>query len=100
MSNGSLSEPSGHVGRVPRPGARARSAGSTTPRWPTVVIAHYPKIEPELRPQAVELLSQRESWARPLVDAVQKGVIPPGDLNVNQIRKLLARQGRRPSSAE
>ncbi len=53
-------------------------------------IENYPRLEPELRPRAVELLAERGLWHAPLVQAVLEKTIPSGDLNVNQIRKLLA----------
>jgi putative membrane-bound dehydrogenase-like protein len=60
------------------------------PGLATLVITHYPRMEPELRPQAVELLTQRDVWRLPLVTAVRQARIPSSDLNANQIRRLLA----------
>ncbi|WP_406695282.1 PVC-type heme-binding CxxCH protein [Singulisphaera sp. Ch08] len=58
------------------------------PKVAAIILAAYPKMEPELQPKAVELLTQRTSWSKPLVKAVAAKVIPPTILNVNQIRRL------------
>jgi putative membrane-bound dehydrogenase-like protein len=55
-----------------------------------IAIASYSKMEPELQPRAIELLTQRTAWAKPFLEAVARQKIPPGALNVNHIRKLLA----------
>jgi putative heme-binding domain-containing protein len=47
-------------------------------------------MEPELQPRAIELLTQREVWSKQLMDAIAAKKIPPGAVNVNQVRKLLA----------
>jgi putative heme-binding domain-containing protein len=60
------------------------------PRVAAVVLADYPKMEPDLRPRAVELLTQRAAWGRQLVRAVAAKQVPAAALNVNQVRRLLA----------
>ena len=60
----------------------------------TAVLAAYPGMEPELQPRAVELLTQRTSWSKKLLQAIADKKVPAGVLNVNQVRKLLA--GRDP----
>jgi putative heme-binding domain-containing protein len=55
-----------------------------------LVLAAYPKMEPDLQPKAVELLTQRPAWGKQLVRAIAAKKVPAGALNVNQIRKLLA----------
>jgi len=52
------------------------------------VLRAYPDLEPELRPKAIELLTQRATWGAMLVSAVESKQVSPGDLNGNQIRKL------------
>jgi putative membrane-bound dehydrogenase-like protein len=59
------------------------------PRVAALVLARYPSLEPELRPKAVELLTQRPAWSRALLRAVERGQVPDSALNVNQLRKLL-----------
>src|SRR5262249_20622032 len=61
-----------------------------TPRVAEVVLARYEKLEPELQPRAVELLTQRTSWSRQLLQAIGKKQVPASALNVNQVRRLLA----------
>ena len=55
-----------------------------------IVLARYEAMEPELQPRAVELLTQRTTWSKRLVQAIHAKKIPSEALNVNQIRKLLA----------
>jgi hypothetical protein len=38
-----------------------------------VLLAQDPKLAPELQPLAVDLIMQRESWAKKLIDAVLAG---------------------------
>ena len=60
------------------------------PRVAEIVLAHYPAMEPELKPRAIELLTQRDAWGRALLLAVARKQIPADVLNLNQVRKLLA----------
>jgi putative heme-binding domain-containing protein len=55
-----------------------------------VVIAMYPQLEADLKPRAIELLTQRASWSKQLVAHIGDDQIPASAVNVNQIRKLLA----------
>ncbi len=59
------------------------------PKIAPLVLRAYPKLDPSLQPRAVELLTQRTSWSRALMEAVGKGVVPASAVNVNQIRRLL-----------
>jgi putative membrane-bound dehydrogenase-like protein len=60
------------------------------PTVAALVLANYSRMEPDLQPKAIELLTQRAIWTLPLLQAIGKKEIPPNVLNVNQIRKLLA----------
>ncbi|MBI3866502.1 MAG: c-type cytochrome, partial [Planctomycetia bacterium] len=60
------------------------------PQVAEVVVAAYPKLEPDVQPKAVELLTQRAGWARELLAAIGSKKIPPEALGINQVRKLLA----------
>ncbi len=60
------------------------------PKVGALVLALYPKLEPVLKPRAIELLTQRASWSLDLLKAVADGTIPSQALNQNQVRKLLA----------
>ena len=59
------------------------------PKVAAIVLAAYPKLDPELKPRAIELLTQRDAWGQALVDAVGRKEVPADAANVNQIRKLL-----------
>ena len=55
-----------------------------------VVLHRYPKMEPELQPKAIELLTQRAAWSKALLKQVEQKKIPAGAINVNQVKKMLA----------
>ena len=59
------------------------------PKVAAFVLEIYPKLEPELKPRAVELLSQRSVWGQALMEAVGKGIVPASSVNLNQVRRLL-----------
>jgi putative membrane-bound dehydrogenase-like protein len=59
-----------------------------SPEVAKVVMASYPRLEPDLQPKAVELLTQRVAWTKVLLDAVERKVVPTSALSVNQIRLL------------
>ncbi len=54
------------------------------------VLAAYPRLEAELKPQAIELLTGRATWSKQLLAAIGDGRLPTSALNMNQVRKLLA----------
>ena len=56
------------------------------------VLKSYDAFEPELKPKAVELLTQRVAWARQLLDSIGRKELPATVLNANQVAKLLARK--------
>ena len=58
-------------------------------RIPTVVLDRYAAMEPDLRPRAVELLTQRPAWGKALLQAIAQKKLPASVLNVNQARRLL-----------
>lgn len=60
------------------------------PRVAAIVISAFPQLEPEVAPRAIELLTQRPSWAGALLDAIAGKAIAASALNVNQIKRLLA----------
>jgi len=55
-----------------------------------VVLEAYARLEPNLQPRAIELLTQRTSWGKQLLQTMAKKTIPATALNVNQARRLLA----------
>ncbi len=65
-------------------GRRADSSIAAT------VLTLYPRMEKDVQPRAIELLTQRTSWSKQLLQAVADKKISPDALNVNQVRKLLA----------
>jgi putative membrane-bound dehydrogenase-like protein len=65
-----------------------------SPKVAEIVLTAYPRLERELQPRAVELLTQRAAWTKALIDAIERKVVPSSSLNVNQIRKLGASKDR------
>ncbi|MEX0979169.1 MAG: c-type cytochrome, partial [Pirellulales bacterium] len=55
-----------------------------------VILTNYPKLEPELKPRAIEVLTERRAWAGQLLDAIGRDEIPATALNANQVRQLIA----------
>jgi putative heme-binding domain-containing protein len=64
------------------------------PKLADVILAQYPRLAPEVQPLAIELVMQREPWARKLLDAVLKDRLPKGALNANHLRKILESNDR------
>lgn len=60
------------------------------PEIAEIALSAYPTMEPELRPQAIELLTGRSGWSRRLLAEIAAGKIPKEAVNMNQVRKLLA----------
>ena len=65
-------------------------AGLDAPRVAEIVLRNYAAMEPELRPRALELLTQRPAWSQALLKAIAAKAISKDALNFTQIRKLLA----------
>ncbi|WP_422931630.1 PVC-type heme-binding CxxCH protein [Singulisphaera sp. PoT] len=59
------------------------------PRVADAVLADYAKLEPDLQPRVIELLTQRASWSKLLLAAIGKGGVSKDSLNVNQVRRLM-----------
>jgi putative heme-binding domain-containing protein len=63
---------------------------SDSPQVAALVLAGYPKYEPELQPKAIELLTQRPTWSKTLLQAIGANKIPASVLNANQVARLQA----------
>jgi putative membrane-bound dehydrogenase-like protein len=59
-----------------------------------LILAQYPKLAIEIQPLAIDLLMQREPWARKLLDAVLAGKLPKAVLNANHLRKIMETDDR------
>lgn len=64
------------------------------PKLAEVLLGAYPKLAPESQPLAVDLIMQRERWARKLLDAVLVNKLPRGVLNANHLRKIVESNDR------
>ena len=58
------------------------------PKLAGFILARYRKLDPELQPRAIELLTQRAHWARQLLLAIGEKQIDSAAINVNQARRL------------
>ena len=59
------------------------------PQLGDVLLSLYPKLAPELQPLAVDLIMQREPWAKKLLNAVLAGKLHKSILDANQLRKIM-----------
>jgi len=64
------------------------------PKLADILLGEYPKLVPELQPLAIDLIMQRERWARKLLDAVLANKLPKGVLNANHLRKIVESNDR------
>jgi len=55
-----------------------------------IVLERFAGFEPELKSRAIELLTQRPVWSKPLLAAVAENQIPKESLNLNQLRRVSA----------
>ncbi len=60
------------------------------PEVSSFLLDLYPTLVPELKPRAVELLSQRPAWSLALLNAIGEGKVAASAVNLNQARKLQA----------
>jgi putative heme-binding domain-containing protein len=61
-----------------------------TPQVAELVLAHYDRLDPDEKPVALQVLTQRVAWSKRLLAAIAAGRLPAHDLNLSQVRKLLA----------
>jgi len=54
----------------------------------TPLLGLFPKLEGELKPRLIEVLTQRADWAKPLLEAVAAKTIAPSAINLNQVRRM------------
>jgi putative heme-binding domain-containing protein len=64
------------------------------PNLAEVLLGQYPKLAPEVQLLAIDLLMQRERWARKLLDAVLANKLPEGALNANHLRRIVESNDR------
>jgi putative heme-binding domain-containing protein len=73
-----------------RAGVLSRLSRLNDGRVAEVVLTQYDKLDPELKPRAVELLTERAGWAKSLFVAIAAKRVPASAVNVNQARRLVA----------
>src|SRR5688500_7056888 len=57
---------------------------------PPVILSRYDSFTAAEKADAVATLAARPAWALALLEAVEKGSVPPGDLSVVTVRQLSA----------
>jgi putative heme-binding domain-containing protein len=76
------------------PGFRARLLAALArldvPQVAGLVLSQYDRLAPDEKPVAIELLTQRVAWSKQLLASIAAGHVPAHDLNLSQVRKLLA----------
>ena len=90
QSIGELFSPARHTPVELRSAALASLSRLDAPWVATAILTNYQHLEPELRPRAIQLLTERRPWAEQLLDAIGRKEIAASVLNVNQVRQLLA----------
>ncbi len=85
-----LTDPSASL--APDAGARIISVlgARQEPEVAASILSAFPRLAPELKPRAIELLTQRPSWSKALLASVAAKSIPIHAIDVNQVRKLQA----------
>lgn len=73
-------------------------AGYPDTNTPAAILAAYPKLSQQEKADAVQTLAARVSFAKELLDAVEKGTIPRADVPVVTARQVLALNDK-PTSA-
>jgi putative membrane-bound dehydrogenase-like protein len=58
------------------------------PALAPIVLGAFSSLPPELKPRVIELLTERSSWSKALLDAIEAKQVPSAALNVNQLRRL------------
>lgn len=61
---------------------------SNDPELASIVLSAYPNLAPQLKPRAIELLTERSAWSKALLAAIEAKRVPASALNVNQLRRL------------
>ncbi|MGL5094322.1 MAG: c-type cytochrome, partial [Planctomycetia bacterium] len=59
-----------------------------TPQAAAALLAAYPVIAPQVRPQVLDALTSRPAWAGVLLDAVEAKTFPAAQVSVNHVRRL------------
>lgn len=59
------------------------------PSTPKAILAQYPQLDDEERRDAINTLVARPSFARRLLEAIQRGQVPRTDLHAYNVRQLL-----------
>lgn len=59
-----------------------------SPQVADVILVRYTKLEPNLQPKALELLTTRAAWSAPLLAAIEAKTISKDAPNLNQLRRM------------
>lgn len=59
-----------------------------SPRVPRLLLENYSQLDRNLQLRAIELLTSRPEWTKSLLNAIAAKTLTPGDVNINQVRRL------------
>jgi putative membrane-bound dehydrogenase-like protein len=62
------------------------------PRIGEAVLARFAELAPDIKPKALELLTQRPQWSKSLLAAIAAKAIDKDSLNLNQLRRVASFQ--------
>jgi putative heme-binding domain-containing protein len=71
-------------------GALVAFSRSDAPEVAAILLKAYPQLSDELKPQVIELLTNRLAWGKSLMQQIAEKKLPPQALNENQVRKLVS----------
>jgi putative heme-binding domain-containing protein len=96
--NGQLAEDLARLGKLVDPrqppelqlAAIERIAQVNHVSTPTVLLADWNAKSPETQTRVLDILLSRDAWLVPLLDALEKGAVRPGDLDATRRLRLTA----------
>jgi putative heme-binding domain-containing protein len=83
-----LADPSASLSSEARSRIIAALGIRNEPEVASAILEAYPRLAPELKSRAIELLTQRPEWSKELLAKVASKSIPVHAIDVNQVRKL------------
>lgn len=78
----------GKLDHAPRGEFIARLGIRSEPEVATLILDQYEKLEPNNKGRAIQVLTERPSWAMALLTSVEMKSLPANAVNLNQVRRL------------
>jgi putative heme-binding domain-containing protein len=80
--------------RILRGQALRGLAGNGDDQTPDLVVKLYPTLDEAEKTDALAVLASRPTWCRKLLDAMEKGTVPPRDLSPFTARQIVAQNDK------